>query len=162
MPSFRDLEGLLTRRKTPNSSTTRHPIVVIEDDAASRRGLELLLGDQYQVTLCDSAREGVAAVNEDTCAVILDVKMPGEDGFWACTEIRNKTPDLPVIFYSAHQNLKDPYSIINELRPFGYFSKGEDIQSFLNSLALAVRLQAIIISNRKLIRTLEQTKTQTR
>jgi DNA-binding NtrC family response regulator len=136
--------------------------VVIDDDVAILRSLELHFGDQYRLVLCTSAREGVDAVDAETCAIILDVKMPGEDGFWACGEIRKKVPDVPVIFYSAYQDLKDPYVIINEYRPFGYVAKGDDIGALTPLVAVAVKLQAMIVANRKLIRDLEKTKGRVR
>src|SRR4051794_30989422 len=108
MASFSDLKSLVQRPSDRNPTVEPlHPIVIIDDDPAMRSGLALLLQDRYQVTLCSSAQEGVDAVNDTVCAVILDVKMPDFDGFWACGEIRKKASDVPVIFYSAYQNQKD-------------------------------------------------------
>ena len=105
----------------------RHVVVIVDDDESIREGLQILLTDSYDLILCGSAQEGVSSVNDDVCAVVLDVKMPGQDGFWACTEIHKKVPDIPVIFYSAYQGVKDPYRIINDHYPFGYMAKGGDI-----------------------------------
>jgi DNA-binding NtrC family response regulator len=162
MASFRDLDAFLTRRRGHARLAERHPVVAIDDDTSIRESLRLHLGDRYQLTLCASAREGVNAVDEETCAVILDVKMPGEDGFWACTEIRKKVLDVPVIFYSAYQNLKNPYAIINEHRPFGYVDKGDDIQKLVQMVDTAVKLQAMIVANRKLIQNLEKANSRAR
>jgi DNA-binding NtrC family response regulator len=162
MPSFRDLDAVLTRRRGSRGSSDRHPVVIIDDEAAIRESLQLHLGDRYQLALCASAREGVNAVDGESCAVILDVKMPGEDGFRACAEIRKKAPDVPVIFYSAYQNLKDPFAIINEYRPFGYVAKGDDIRKLVQMVDTAVKLQAMIVANRKLIQDLQKAKSRAR
>jgi DNA-binding NarL/FixJ family response regulator len=154
MPSFGDIEDLLFPRRRSSGSSERHPVVIIDDDPSVREGLELHLSDRFELTLCASAREGVDAVNAETCAVVLDVSMPGEDGFWACTEIRRKVLEIPVIFYSAYQDLKDPYAIINNHSPFGYVVKGDDIQKLIDKLELAVKLQSMIVSNRKLVESL--------
>ncbi len=156
MASFSDLDFLLHRDQDASAPSDRHTIVVIDDEDTIRESLAFLLGDVYQIISCASATEGVAAINEDVCAVVCDVKMPGHDGFWACTELRKKVPDVPVIFYSAYQNLKDPYAVINEHRPFGYVAKGEDVQKLLDMLEAAVELQASIVANRKLLRRLKE------
>jgi DNA-binding NtrC family response regulator len=155
MPSFRDFNALLSPPQGGPAPSARHAIIVIDDDAAIRDSLSFLFSDQYEITTCASAKEGVAAVHEDICAIVLDVKMPGQDGFWACAEIRKKAPDIPVIFYSAYQNLKDPYAIINEHRPFGYVAKGDEAQKLVEMLEAAVELQAAVVENRRLLRSLE-------
>jgi CheY-like chemotaxis protein len=152
--SFAKLRSLLNSPRRVAASSERHTVMVIDDDPVIRETLLLLLDDDYRVIACASAREGVDAVDEHVCAVIVDIKMSREDGFWACTELRKKVPDIPVIFYSAYQDLKDPYAIINDHRPFGYVTKSDDVQQLLDMLAVAVQLQAMIISNRKLIASL--------
>lgn len=159
---FQDLDDLLSDAQESPATGQRHPIVVIDDDATIRDGLEFLLRSRYEVTLCASAREGVSAVSQDTCAVILDVKMSKQDGFWAATEIRKRFPDIPIIFYSAYQNLRDPFGIINEHRPFGYVSKGENVNKLVEVVDAAVRLQSLVISNRKLIESLKKNRRRAR
>lgn len=126
-------------------------VVVVDDDAAIRKSLSGLLGALYQVTTCASAREGIDAVHDETCAVILDVKMGRHDGFWACDQIRRKCSDVPVIFYSAYQDAKDPYDIINEHRPFGYITKSGEIQRLLDAVEAAVGLHLRILEGRRMI-----------
>src|SRR4051812_26266491 len=84
-------------------------VMVIDDDAATRESLEYVLKSKYDLLLCASAKEGLAAFRDDVCVVILDVKMKAHDGFWACDELRKRQIDIPIIFYSAYQSLKDPY-----------------------------------------------------
>lgn len=155
MTSFNDLGSLIDKYRSAPPPSTGHPVVVIDDDASIRENLALLLGDRYQITLCASAQEGIAAVHENICAVILDIKMPGTDGFGTCAEIRKRAPDVPVIFYSAYHDIKDPYAIINEFHPYGYVDKGDDIQKLIDILRVAVHLQSIVIFNRKLIQSLQ-------
>jgi len=56
-----------------------------------------------------------------------------------------------VIFYSAYQDSKDPYRIINDFRPFAYITKGESIQKLVEAVDLAVRLQWSILTNQRLV-----------
>ena len=47
------------------------------------------------------------------------VRMNDADGFVAYKAMRAKDADLPIIFYSAYQDIKDPYEIINWTTPEG-------------------------------------------
>jgi DNA-binding NtrC family response regulator len=115
-------------------------VLVIDDDVATRDSLLIVLKDHYQITVCMSAEAGVTALTDDMCAVILDVKMKDHDGFWVCDEIRKKNADIPVIFYSAYQDAKDPFQIINDHRPFGYIIKDGNTQKLRHALDMAVSL----------------------
>jgi DNA-binding NtrC family response regulator len=157
------LENALSNRlRGGGASPARLPILVIDDDETTRDSLAFILADQYHVTVCASANDGVAAVHEDVCVVILDVRMPEKDGFVACAEIRQKVPDVPVIFYSAHQSFKDPYEIINDHHPFGYVAKGEDLQKIVKLVSQAVSIHSIVVSNRKVAHTLKNTQAPAR
>jgi DNA-binding NtrC family response regulator len=149
---IQELEELLQQVVASQRQQVERPrIVVVDDDLNMRRSLETLLSDTYLVALASSATEGVAAMDEQTCAVVLDIKMKGYDGFWACTEIRKRYPDVPIIFYSAWQDLKDPYQIINEHRPFGYLTKDGDTVRLLDMLEAAVRIHRVTLYNKKLV-----------
>ena len=138
-------------REKEKGTAPRPVVLVIDDDAATRESLEFVLKDKYEVILCASAREGLAAFRDDVSVVILDVKMKTHDGFWACDELRKKQADIPIIFYSAYQSLKDPFRIINEHRPFGYIIKDGDIKQLLDAVDMAVRVYTMIAENKRII-----------
>ncbi len=143
--------------ETPDAPKLEQPpILIVDDDAGIRKSLATLFKDRYTVTLCASAKEGVDAVHEEICAVILDVRMKGHDGFWACDRIRQKHPDMPVIFYSAYQDLKDPYRIINEHRPFGYLTKHGEASELMDTVDMAVRLRKMVLYNQRLVEQVKQ------
>lgn len=140
--SFRDFSDLLEEEaSSPRGKdlAVKPLILVIDDDEMIRRSLHTVLGTRYEVRASASAMEGLSALTEDVCVVILDVKMHGQDGFWACMQIRKRYPELPVIFYSAYQNLKDPYDIINECHPFGYVTKDGNTRKLSELVESAVK-----------------------
>jgi DNA-binding NarL/FixJ family response regulator len=151
--SFKKLDALLEAEgaRLGKSEGPRPIVLVVDDDPTIRKSLDAVLKVRYEVTLCATAREGVAAAHERVCAAILDVKMGKNDGFWACNEIRKKFPDLPVIFYSAYQDAKDPYDIINEHRPFGYITKDGDVSRLLKAVDTAVSLHLKLLEGRALL-----------
>jgi DNA-binding NtrC family response regulator len=136
--SLDDLEKLVqSPRGEPQSD--RPVVLVIDDDAGIRSSLETVLKAKYEVRTCADALEGVRAADKNTACVILDVRMPTHDGFWVCKHLRKRVPKVPIIFFSAYQDVKDPYEIINEFHPFGYVVKGDTLFSLLALVASAVK-----------------------
>jgi DNA-binding NtrC family response regulator len=151
----------LLKQSEANADSRPHCVIVVDDDPSIRESLVFLLGNDYDVVACASAKEGVEIIHDDVCAVILDVRMPGEDGFWACAEIRKKFPDMPVIFYSAYQDVKDPIQVINEHRPFGYISKGVEVDRLITMLRSAVEFRASRLSAKRMLHKLESERSTT-
>jgi DNA-binding response OmpR family regulator len=83
-----------------------HPqqtVLVIEDDAAIREGLCDALGfDGYRVLQAETAPAGTESALRSHCdLVLLDLMLPGGDGFTVLGEIRRLKPKLPVIILTA-------------------------------------------------------------
>ena len=78
-------------------------ILVVEDDAPIRRGLcDALRYAGYAVEECptgDAALATACAVSPDL--LLLDVVLPGKDGFQILRELRDSHPQLPVIMLTA-------------------------------------------------------------
>lgn len=85
----------------------RPRVLVVEDDAALRKVLELRLGlEGFEVSLAKDGQAGVEAldvVRPD--AVVCDLMMPRLDGFGFCraTRDRDDTRDLPIVVLTARQ-----------------------------------------------------------
>ncbi len=78
-------------------------ILVIEDDAAIRRGLcDALSYAGYAVEECATGDEALARVcTLSPDLALLDVLLPGKDGFAILGELRASHPQLPVIMLTA-------------------------------------------------------------
>ncbi len=85
------------------TETSPATVLVVEDDPAIRRGLVDALGfDGYRVQQADTAPSGTEAALRNHCdCVLLDLMLPGGDGFSVLTEIRRLKPALPVIILTA-------------------------------------------------------------
>ncbi|MEM9457743.1 MAG: response regulator [Myxococcota bacterium] len=120
-------------------SARRPPtVLLVDDDPSVRSALGLVFEDDYDFVTCASGAEGLAKMSASVHAVLLDIKLHGEDGFAVYERIRARFSYTPIIFYSAYQNLKDPHQIINEYRPFGYVRKGDDIAQLVRMVGRAV------------------------
>jgi DNA-binding response OmpR family regulator len=112
-------------------------ILVVDDDPDIRKVLQLLLQDKYFVA---EAADGPAAIaymrsNPDTDLVILDVMMPGSDGFTICTELR-KLSTVPIIMLTARDSEND-YAMGLGLGSDDYITKP------FSAMALLMRVRAI-------------------
>lgn len=84
-------------------------ILVIEDDPGLALGLRINLeAEGYAVIHHDTAEAGIAELSQ-SCVdlVVLDIMLPGIDGFQALMQIREDDPRLPVLILSARSSLDD-------------------------------------------------------
>lgn len=84
-------------------------ILIVEDDAAIRRGIvDALAFAGYQAIEARDGHVGMAAaLAADLDLVILDVVLPGPDGFEILTRVRQMRPTLPVIMLTARGDESD-------------------------------------------------------
>ena len=157
--SLDDLENLI-RSKGEGTSGALPVVLVIDDDAGIRSSLETILKEKYDVRTCADALEGVRAADKNTSCIILDVRMPTHDGFWVCKHLRRRAPDVPIIFFSAYQDVKDPYEIINEFHPFGYVVKGDTLSTLLVLVAGAVKHSERLKEGRQTVERLREARKQ--
>ena len=78
-------------------------VLVIEDDEAIREGLvDALSFEGYSVEQAATAPAGREAALRSACSfVLLDLMLPGGDGFEVLKDIRRARPSLPVIILTA-------------------------------------------------------------
>jgi DNA-binding response OmpR family regulator len=85
--------------------------VVVDDDPEVVRAVTAVLeADGYRVEGAWDHREALRAVLEDPPAlVVLDVNMPGLDGWELCDILRRQshTRDVPVLFLTGRADLRD-------------------------------------------------------
>lgn len=104
-------------------------IVVADDHAAFRTGLETLLGTIGGVAVVGSAATGEAAVDLTAEAqpdvVIMDLNLPGIDGIEATRRIVSTSPHVAILVLSMYE---DDDQVFGALRAGarGYLLKGAD------------------------------------
>ncbi len=86
-------------------------ILIIDDEPIIQATLQALLGDSgFEFYLATSGEEGIQKVNEVLPDVILlDVMMPGMDGFEVCHRLKNNksTSYIPIILITALDTSED-------------------------------------------------------
>ena len=83
-------------------------ILIVEDEHAVARGIEYALQQEgYTVALARSGEEGLElAIGQAPDLVILDVRLPGIDGFEVLRQLRRETR-APVLFLTARSDEVD-------------------------------------------------------
>jgi two-component system response regulator MtrA len=83
-------------------------LLVVDDDKGIRETMELALTEEgYIVDTANDAEEAREAIRANTPdLLILDVMLPGQDGFELCREIR-RTSSVPIILLTAKTDTID-------------------------------------------------------
>lgn len=89
-------------------------ILIVEDEAAIRAGLaDVLVYHGYRVDAVGDGREGLRkALSGQYDLLLLDVMLPGRDGFAICDEVRKADREQPIIMLTAKTSDED---IVNGL-----------------------------------------------
>jgi len=123
--------------------TAKPRILVVEDEAAIRDGLtDVLVYHGYRVDAVADGRDGLTkALSGQYDLLLLDVMLPGRDGFSICDEVRKVDRDLAVIMLTAKTSDED---IVNGL------SLGADdyIAKPFSIAQLVLRVKAVLRRSR--------------
>lgn len=118
-------------------SETIKRILIVDDDPMSLDMIEFILQDnpEYIVYKALSGEKALEVLNETSMdLVLLDIQMPGMDGFEVCEEIR-KTSDTPIVFMTATKS----FDIIDKASQLG-------IRDYLTKPVMSLALLEIIRS----------------
>ncbi len=105
-------------------SLTHRNLLVVDDDAAMRHMLRLVLEDQgYRVTEAATGREAVSRIGKETFAAILcDIRMPDMDGLSFLQQSEVRALDSTIIMMSAYGSIDTALECIKR-GAYDYISK---------------------------------------
>jgi two-component system alkaline phosphatase synthesis response regulator PhoP len=114
-------------------------VLVVEDDPHLAAGvMENLRAEGYEVSTAGDGEQALAWLTGHACAlIVLDVMLPGIDGFGVCRTLRGQGNNTPVLFLTARG---DPADRVRGLESGGddYLAKPFHLQEFL------LRVRAIL------------------
>jgi len=111
-------------------------ILVVDDEPNIRLLVKNMIGDRYNVIEAGDGNEAVTqAEKEKPDLVLLDILMPGKDGFTTCNQLKaNKaTKDIPVVMVTALQHKLDEKLALS-LKADGYMRKPFTSDDLLNAI----------------------------
>lgn len=96
---------------TPETTSRRATILVVDDAAENLSVIHSLLKDVYRVRLANSGQKALDVVMRDPSPdlILLDIMMPEMDGYQVCRHLKRdtRTRDIPVIFLTAMAREED-------------------------------------------------------
>lgn len=119
--------------------TKKLKILVVEDEAAIRTGLiDVLVYHGYEV---DSAADGTSGLDKARSGthdlLLLDVMLPGLNGFDICDRVRENDKDIPIIMLTAKSSDDD---IIHGLK----LGADDYVAKPFSIAQLVLRIQAVL------------------
>ena len=118
-------------------------ILVVDDDGDLRALLKTALErDGHQVSLLDRG----GAVSEAHCrwadCILLDVMMPGRDGYEVARRLRERRMEMPILMLTARSELDDRVTGLNAGADY-YLTKPFDTQELLACVNALLRRQGV-------------------
>lgn len=125
-------------------------ILVVDDDKNTRLLMRAVLeGENYQVTTAENGEKALEALEwEHIDLVVLDVMMPGMDGYEFTKTLRSAQNDLPILMVSAKQlpaDRKQGFLVGTD----DYMTKPVDEEEMLLRIKALLR-RAKIVSEKKI------------
>ncbi|HVL35038.1 MAG TPA: response regulator, partial [Burkholderiales bacterium] len=131
-------------------------ILVVDDKPANLLAMEAVLGSEHNLVLAGSGEEALALLRarRDIDLILLDVQMPGLDGFETALQVRavEHCREVPIIFVTAVYT-EDPFIRRGyEVGGIDYFSKPFDPEVLRMKVAVyaSFRLKAELLREREL------------
>ena len=124
----------------PHAPVAGEPIrvLVVDDHALFRRGLEMVLTQEPDIDLVGEASDGAEAVAKAgqmlPDIVLMDVRMPKRSGIEACTAIKDVVPSAKIIMLTISDEEADLYDAI-KAGAMGYLLK----EISIDEVAAAIR-----------------------
>ncbi|HTA60569.1 MAG TPA: sigma-54 dependent transcriptional regulator [Candidatus Baltobacteraceae bacterium] len=132
-------------------------ILVIDDEAEIREGLELLLKTEgYQVSMADTGQSGLARLGEHPYdLLLLDVSLPDRNGIELLKDIRRQNPNLPIVLITAYGSIEMARAAFKS-GAMDYITKPWSNDELLAQVAQAVEAHRLREENVQLKRALKQ------
>ncbi len=120
-----------------NAPSSQYKIFLADDHAVLRFGLRSLLAKDSNLCIVGEAETGnklLDSLNKIDCdLVILDLSMPGMDGFKTLDLLRTRFPATKVLIYSMHKE-KEFFRMALSKNVNGYILKDENLEKLLPAI----------------------------
>jgi excisionase family DNA binding protein len=125
-----DLDVFLERSGPGGAEATGPRVLIVDDDAGMRAFVRASLeGEGFDVHEAASAREGLEVLEDETLdLILLDVMMPGMDGWEMLQRVQDRHGAIPVIMFSGKI---DAAGEAEQRGASGFISKPSDPQQLV-------------------------------
>ena len=109
-------------------------ILIVDDHTVVRMGVRLLLTGNPKWEICGEAADGEQALrevaNQVPDVVILDISLPGMNGFEVAQKIRLVAPSTRIVLFSIH----DVPATAREIGVDGFVAKSSGVEALAATL----------------------------
>ena len=136
---------------------TKARILVIDDEADIREGLEtLLLMEGYSVELAENATEGLRALEtREYDLVLLDLMMPDRSGMEVLREVRERDRETPIFMITAYGSTQVAVDAL-KAGATDYFQKPWENDKLVLEIERTISGRRLAVENTQLKRALKQ------
>jgi len=123
-------------------------ILIIDDEISICESVKLILDyEGYDTDYATSGKEGLEKINyKEYSALLLDIQMPGMNGFEVLEQVKSKIPFISVIIISAHSSLENAIKA-TKLGAFDFIEKPIDREKLVVSIRNAVEKSILLEEN---------------
>jgi CheY-like chemotaxis protein len=109
-------------------------VLVVDDEPAIQSVLKLiLLSEGYDVVVAASGAEALTCVTQQPPAVVLlDLQMPGMNGWQVHDQVRRTMPGVPIVYMSAARHVQREAAAHQAA---GYLAKPFDVDGVVDTVA---------------------------
>lgn len=146
---------ILLQKDAMSDQTEKPTILLVDDDESALEIIRVFLeGYQYRVRTANSGREALAIIDQEASLanrwrpwpiglVLLDIMMPGIDGFKVCHRIKNDPAlcHVPVIMITALDSSRDKVAAIS-FGADGYVTKPYLSEELISTIEANMRTKA--------------------
>jgi DNA-binding NarL/FixJ family response regulator len=119
------------------SPDTKLRLLIVDDHAVVREGLEAMLRRDPHFAKIATASSGAEAISAcaalDPHVILLDVRMPGNDGFSVLETLLQRWPQIRVVLLSASATAAE-VKLARRLGAAGYLPKTSDRQTLVQAI----------------------------
>jgi DNA-binding NarL/FixJ family response regulator len=128
---------LTTSERSENGTGERLRVMVVDDHALFRRGLEMVLAQEPDLELVGEASDGAEAVERVPelmpDVVLMDVRMPRRSGIEAAGQIKDLLPHVKILMLTISDEEADLYDAI-KAGASGYLLKEIPIEEVADAI----------------------------
>jgi len=135
--------GTLSRDSVTSRAAVMERILVVEDDHAVQKALRRLFETEgFEIEIAPDGKSALEAFRKNTpAAMVLDLRLPLVSGRDVCWEVKQQSPNLPIIVLSACSDVSDKVLLL-ELGADDYVTKPFSPRELLARVRAALRRTA--------------------
>jgi len=136
-------------------TTTRHPILLVDDEPEILFSLRGLLRKEFELHTAESGAEALEILQQHTVHVIMtDQRMPQMTGVELLRRARGECPEAIRMIFTGYADVKAVIDAINEGQIYRYLTKPWDPDELVVALRQACDHYARIAERQRLLRDL--------